>query len=56
MTLAELLTNVGTIVTNIITWSTSVVGFITSNPLILLFVVSGLAGYAFVTVKNFLHN
>jgi hypothetical protein len=54
--LTSILGNVGSIVTAIISWAGSVVNFITSNPIILLFAVSGLAGYAFVTVKNFLHN
>jgi hypothetical protein len=55
MALADLLTAVGNIMTSIISWATQVVGFITSNPLILLFVVTGIAGYAFITVKSFLH-
>ena len=54
--LSSLLGNVGQILTSVIGWAGSVVTFITDNPIILLFVVSSLAGYAFITVKNFLHN
>lgn len=43
-TIAAILSSVGSIVTQGITWVTSFVGVITSNPLILMFVVVSFVG------------
>jgi hypothetical protein len=56
MALADLLTSLTTILTSIISWSGSIVTFITGNALLLVFVATGILGYAFITVKGFLHN
>jgi hypothetical protein len=53
--LAGLLTDVGTVVTQVITWSGSVVNFITGNPLVLAYVGMGIFGMAVVLVKSFIH-
>lgn len=42
--MAGILTNVGTLVTNAITWVTSFVGAVTDNPLILMFVLVSFVG------------
>ena len=48
-TVADVLTALGTIVTEVITWLTEMLGFITGNPVILVpmlmfFVVGGVVG------------
>lgn len=42
--LSQLVTDVGTIVSGAITWITQYVGAITSNPLILMFVIIAFVG------------
>lgn len=44
MTMSELMTAIGTIVTNAITWMGNFVTFITSNPLVLAFVIVSFVG------------
>lgn len=43
-TVSTILTNVTSVVTEAVTWITSYVGAITSNPLILTFVILSIAG------------
>lgn len=54
MTLATLLDNITTILGNIVDWVGSVINMITSNPLILLFVIMGVALIAIGVVKRLL--
>lgn len=54
MTLAQILEAITTIFTSIISWVGSVITMITSNPLILLFVVMGVALIAVGVVKRLL--
>lgn len=54
MTMAELLSTITTILTSIISWTQSVITMITSNPLILLFVIMGVALIAIGVVKRLL--
>lgn len=44
VTLATILTNVGSVVTSAVDWMGDIVSFITSNPLVLLFVTISLVG------------
>lgn len=44
MTIATIMTSIGTIVTTAVTWVGDFVGVITSNPLLLLFVIFGFVG------------
>lgn len=43
MTLASLLTDIGTVFTNIVTWLGNLVTFVGSQPLLLIFAIIGLA-------------
>lgn len=54
MTLAQILEAITTIFTSIVSWVGSVINMITSNPLILLFVVMGVALIAVGVVKRLL--
>lgn len=55
MTLANIISSVGEIVTAAMTWATSAVNFITSNPLILMFVLISLVGIGVGLVRRFLN-
>lgn len=55
MTLETIITNVGSIITAAMTWATSAVSFITSNPLILMFVLISLVGIGVGLVRRFLN-
>lgn len=44
VTLASILTDIGSIVTSAVSWMGSIVTFITSNPLVLMFVVLSVVG------------
>lgn len=44
VTLATILQNVGSVVTSAVSWMGDIVSFITSNPLVLLFVTISLVG------------
>jgi hypothetical protein len=50
-----LLTSLTSVVTSVIAWGGQVVGFITSNPLVLAYVGMGIFGMAVVLVKSFIH-
>lgn len=52
MTMADVLSNITTIMASIVNWVQSVVTFITSNPLILLFVVMGVGLIAVGVVRR----
>lgn len=52
--MADLLSTITTILASIVSWTTSVVTMITSNPLILLFVILGVALIAIGVVKRLL--
>jgi hypothetical protein len=54
--LGAILADLGSILTKVLAWATSILGFITSNPIILLICAVPVIGYAFITVKGFLHN
>lgn len=51
-TLAAILADVSSIVTSALSWATSVVTFIVSNPLIMLFIVVSLVGLGIGMVKR----
>jgi hypothetical protein len=51
--LGTLMDNIGEIVTAILGWGVNVLGFVTSNPLVLIFFIVPLASLAFYTVKSF---
>lgn len=51
--LAGILTNIKDIVIAILGWAVSVLGFVTANPLVLIFFIVPLASLAFYTVKSF---
>lgn len=55
MTMETIITNVGSIITAAMTWATSAVNFITSNPLILMFVLLSLVGIGVGLVRRFLN-
>ena len=55
MTMETIITNVGSIITAAMTWATSAVSFITSNPLILMFVLISLVGIGVGLVRRFLN-
>lgn len=55
MTMETIITNVGSIITAAMTWATSAVTFITSNPLILMFVLISLVGIGVGLVRRFLN-
>lgn len=44
VTLSSILTDIGSIVTSAVSWMGSIVTFITSNPLVLMFVVLSVVG------------
>lgn len=44
MTMSAILTDVGLIVTNTVTWMGSIVNFITENPIVLMGVIIGFVG------------
>lgn len=44
MTLDQIVENVGTLVTGTVTWMGEIVNFITSNPLVMVFVTISLVG------------
>lgn len=50
--MADILSTITTILASIVAWTTSVVNMITSNPLILLFVIIGVALIAIGVVKR----
>lgn len=52
MTMAQLLTTITDILASIVSWTQSVVNMITSNPLILLFVILGVALIAVGVVRR----
>lgn len=54
MTLAQILEAITSIFTSIVSWVGSVITMITSNPLILLFVVMGVALIAIGVVRRLL--
>lgn len=54
MTMETLLSTITQILTSIISWTGSVITMITSNPLILLFVIMGVALIAIGVVKRLL--
>lgn len=55
MTLAQILAAITSIFTEIVSWVGSVITMITSNPLILLFVVMGVALIAIGVVRRLLN-
>lgn len=55
MTMAELLTTITSILASIVSWVSSVVSMITGNPLILLFVILGVALIAVGVVKRLIN-
>lgn len=55
MTMETIITNVGSIITAAMTWASSAVNFITSNPLILMFVLISLVGIGVGLVRRFLN-
>lgn len=55
MAISELLSNAGDIVTSALSWVTQVVSTITSNPLLLLFVILALVGLGVGLVARLLH-
>lgn len=54
MNMAEIISSVGAIITAAMTWATSAVSFITSNPLVLMFVLISLVGIGIGLVRRFL--
>lgn len=54
MTLEQLITSIGSVVTALVGWSTTLLGFITSNPIILLPCILGFVGVVVITVRSFL--
>lgn len=54
MTMAEIISSVGDIITAAMTWAASAVSFITSNPLVLMFVLISLVGIGIGLVRRFL--
>lgn len=51
-TMSAILTDIGTVVTSAIGWMGSFVNFITSNPLILLFIVVAFVGLAIGLIRR----
>lgn len=54
MTMANIISSVTDVVTAAMTWATSAVNFITSNPLILMFVLLSIASLGIYIVRRFL--
>ena len=51
-TLAAIISDIGSLVTSSVTWIGSFVGAITSNPLILMFVIVGFVGLGVGLIKR----
>lgn len=54
VTMASIISSVGEIITAAMTWAGSAVSFITSQPLILMFVLISLVGIGIGLVRRFL--
>lgn len=52
VTLSTILTDIGTIVTQALTWASSVVTFIQANPIVMVFVLIPLVGLGIGMVKR----
>lgn len=52
--MSDFLTNVGSFVTALVTWMTSLINFVTSNPPLLVFVMIALAGSIIGIVRRWL--
>lgn len=52
VTLASILTDVGTIVTNALGWAGNVVDFVVDNPIVMVFVIVPLVGLGIGMVKR----
>jgi hypothetical protein len=53
--MADILQQLGLIVTQLITWAGSVLSFVVGNPLILAYVGMGVFGMAIILIKAFVH-
>ena len=54
MDMAAFLSSVGSFVTNLVTWMTNLLGFVTDNPPLLVFVMIALAGSIIGIVRRWL--
>lgn len=52
VTLTNILSNVSSVVTSALSWATSVVTFITANPIVMVFVIIPLVGLGIGMVKR----
>jgi hypothetical protein len=53
--MADILQQLGLIVTQLVTWAGSVLTFVVENPLVLAYVGMGVFGMAIILIKAFVH-